>query len=125
MNKLGKLGVLKKRSEFLFVREGRYQARGGIVIQARENPESQNIRVGFTATKKIGNAVIRNRAKRRMRSIALETLPELGRKGTDYVFIARNSTVSTPYETLVADAQKALSSLAQMTKTRKNKKQNG
>jgi len=125
MKKLGKLGVLKKRSEFLFVREGRYQARGGIVIQARENHDSKAIRVGFTATKKIGNAVIRNRAKRRMRSVALETLPNLGQKGTDYVFIARNSTTTTPYEALVGDAQKALSSLAQMTKKSTNKKQNG
>jgi len=125
LKKLGKLGVLKKRSEFLFVREGHYQARGGIVIQARESSESSNIRVGFTATKKIGNAVIRNRAKRRMRSIALETLPTLGQKGTDYVFIARNSTATTPYEALVGDAQKALSSLAQMTKKSSNKNQNG
>jgi len=125
MKKLGKLGVLKERSEFLFVREGRYQARGGIVIQARENPESTIIRVGFTATKKVGNAVIRNRAKRRMRSVALETLPKLGLKGTDYVFIARNSTTSTPYDALVGDAQKALSSLAQMTKNSNNKNQNG
>jgi len=116
MKKLGKLGVLKKRSEFLFVREGRYQTRGGIVIQARKNPQSSTIRVGFTATKKIGNAVIRNRAKRRLRSVALETLPTLGQKGTDYVFIARNSTSTTPYDALVADAEKALSSLAQMTK---------
>jgi len=125
MKKLGKLGVLKKRSEFLFVREGRYQARGSIVIQARENPESSHIRVGFTATKKVGNAIIRNRAKRRMRSVALETLPKLGQKGTDYVFIARNSTPTTPYDALVGDAQKALSSLAQMTKKSSKKNQNG
>ncbi|MDA8708710.1 ribonuclease P protein component [Hellea sp.] len=125
MKKLGKLGVLRKRSEFLFVREGRYQARGGIVVQARENPDSRHIRVGFTATKKIGNAVIRNRAKRRMRSVALETLPKLGQKGTDYVFIARNSTITTPYQDLVGDTQKALSSLAQMTKKNSNKNQNG
>jgi len=45
MKQLGKLGVLKKRSEFLFVREGRYHARGGIVIQARENPDSSRIRM--------------------------------------------------------------------------------
>ncbi|MEP3889980.1 MAG: ribonuclease P protein component [Hellea sp.] len=125
MKKLGKLGVLKKRSEFLFVREGRYKARGGIVVQARENPESTHIRVGFTATKKIGNAVIRNRAKRRLRNIAVEILPVLGQAGTDYVFIARNSTTTTPYEALVEDAQKALSSLAQMTKKTNNKNQNG
>ena len=88
MKKLGKLGLLKKRSEFLFVREGRYQARGGVVIQARENPDHKLIRVGFTATKKIGNAVIRNRAKRRLRSVCLEVLPKLGQRGTDYVFLS-------------------------------------
>lgn len=125
MKKLGKLGVLKKRSEFLFVREGQYQARKGLVIQARANPESSQIRVGFTATKKIGNAVIRNRAKRRMRSVALETLPKFGEKGIDYVFIARNSTVASPYEALMRDAQKALLSLAQMSKNSKNKNQHG
>lgn len=125
MKKLGKLGVLKKRSEFLFVREGRYKARGAIVVQARENPESKHIRVGFTATKKVGNAVTRNRAKRRLRSVALETLPILGQVGTDYVFIARNSTTTTPYDALVRDAQKALSTLTQMTKKTSNKNQNG
>jgi len=56
-----KLGVLKKRAEFLYVRAGAYRAQGGIVIQMRSNPDHQAIRVGFTATKKIGNAVIRNK----------------------------------------------------------------
>lgn len=113
MKKLGKLGLLKKRSEFLFVREGRYQARSGVVIQARENPEHDIIRVGFTATKKIGNAVIRNRAKRRLRSVCLELLPKLGQTGTDYVFIARDKTVARPYEALLEDTQQALKSLTQ------------
>jgi len=112
MKKLGKLGLLKKRSEFLFVREGRYQARGGVVIQARENPDHKLIRVGFTATKKIGNAVIRNRAKRRLRSVCLEVLPKLGQRGTDYVFIARDKTAGRPYDALLDDTQKALKSLA-------------
>ena len=112
MKKLGKLGLLKKRSEFLFVREGRYQARGGVVIQARENPDHKLIRVGFTATKKIGNAVIRNRAKRRLRSVCLEVLPKLGQRGTDYVFIARDKTAGRSYDALLDDTQKALKSLA-------------
>ena len=69
------------------------------------------MRVGFTATKKIGNAVVRNRAKRRLREIARVLLPELGQKGMDYVFIARDSTPTRPYEALLDDSRKALLSL--------------
>lgn len=103
------LGRLKKRSEFLYVREGRYQAIGGVVIQARRNADDDDsIRVGFTATKKIGNAVVRNRAKRRLREVAREKLPKFGQRGCDYVFIARKSTTARPYALLLKDAEKAL-----------------
>lgn len=107
-----KLGSLKKRAEFLFVREGRYAAKGGIVIQMRENPAHKTIRVGFTATKKIGNAVTRNLAKRRLRQIARAVLPQLGLVGHDYVFIARDSTAARNYEILIQDAKKALKTLS-------------
>lgn len=102
------LGRLKRRAEFLYVRDGRYQAIGGVVIQARENSNHKVIRVGFTATKKVGNAVIRNRVKRRLREVARELLPELGQSGVDYVFIARGGTATRDYERLVNDARKAL-----------------
>ena len=102
------LGQLKQRSEFLFVRDGKYRAQGALVIQMRENPEHYEIKVGFTATKKIGNAVIRNRAKRRMRHIAREILPLHGMPGHDYVFIARNGAVKRPFSLLLADAKTAL-----------------
>jgi len=62
-DKTSRLGKLKKRSEFLYVRNGFYSAKGGVVVQMRENSKRSGIRVGFTATKKIGNAVTRNRAK--------------------------------------------------------------
>ena len=107
-----KLGRLKKRSEFLYVRDGRYQARGGVVVQARDNPDHNEIRVGFTATRKIGNAVIRNRAKRRLRETARQLLPEFGVPGTDYVFIARQNTCLRPYSDLVDDVKNALRRLA-------------
>ncbi len=108
-----KLGRLKKRSEFLYVREGQYRAIGGVVIQMRNNPQGgDHIRVGFTATKKIGGAVVRNKAKRRLRACAAELLPQYGQKGHDYVFIARDGTNARQFEDLKDDVKKALKILA-------------
>lgn len=106
------LGRLTRRAEFLYVREGAYRAIGAIVVQARANPEHQSIRVGFTATKKVGNAVVRNRAKRRLREAARALLPDLGQAGFDYVFIARQGTVSRAYTGLLDDTRQALLKLA-------------
>jgi len=106
------LGSLTKRAEFLFVREGRYRAQGGVVIQMRENPTHQTIRVGFTATKKIGNAVMRNKAKRRLRQLARLLLPQFGVTGHDYVFIARDSTIGRNWDSLTQDVEKALKTLS-------------
>lgn len=111
-----KLGVLKKRAEFLYVRDGAYRAQGAIVIQMRENTQDSGIRVGFTATKKIGNAVIRNRAKRRLRDIARALLPQYGLPGYDYVFIARDGTAERDWTALLDDAQKALITLSKRTR---------
>jgi len=108
---VSKLGVLKKRAEFLYVREGAYRARGAIVIQMRANPDNTGIRVGFTATKKIGNAVIRSRAKRRLREAARALLPEYGIPGYDYVFIARDGTTKREWTALLDDTKKALITL--------------
>jgi ribonuclease P protein component len=68
--------------------------------------------VGFTATKKIGNAVARNRAKRRLREAARLLLPELGRPAHDYVFIARQGAVERPWPRLLDDVKSALIRLA-------------
>jgi len=108
-----KLGKLKKRSEFLYVRDGRYQARPGVVIQMRAQQEpTDTINVGFTATKKIGNAVVRNRCKRRMRELARALLPLHGKPGHDYVFIARAKTAKAEWADLQKDVEKALLRLA-------------
>ena len=81
-------------------------------MQAAPHPRgpggATGIRVGFTASRKVGNAVIRNRAKRRMRAAAASVLPALGRPGTDYVLIARAGTVDRPFAELIADLEAAL-----------------
>lgn len=118
---LPKLGLLKKRSEFLYVRDGFYSAKGGVVVQMRENPKHSGLRVGFTATKKIGNAVIRNRAKRRLREIARAILPRHGLSGYDYVFIARQSTTARSWDALLDDATKALISLSHRVENHSNR----
>ena len=107
-----KLGMLKKRSEFLYVRDGYYSAKTGVVVQMRENQSRSGIGMGFTATKKIGNAVSRNRAKRRLREVARALLPEHGLPEHDYVLIARNPTTARDWSDLLDDTRKALITLS-------------
>ncbi len=66
------------------------------------------MRVGYTASRKVGNAVVRNRAKRRLRAAAARILAERGRPGTDYVLIARATTAERPFAALVDDLETAL-----------------
>lgn len=70
------------------------------------------IRVGFTASRKVGTAVERNRARRRLRAAVAEVLPELGQPGHDYVMIARRATLSRGYGDLLNDLRMALKRLA-------------
>jgi ribonuclease P protein component len=83
-----------------------------LVLQAAPRPGVEAggapIRLGFTASRKVGNAVARNRAKRRLREAAAAVLPRLGRSGTDYVLIARAATGERAYPALLADLEAAL-----------------
>jgi ribonuclease P protein component len=102
---------LKRRADFLRVAAVRRRAvRDGLVLQAAPQPEAETgeLRVGYTASRRVGNAVVRNRAKRRLRAAAAEVLARDGRKGTDYVLIARADTPSRPYRDLVGDLAGAL-----------------
>ena len=110
------IGRLKRRAEFLQVAAAnRKWVAPGLILQVRRQPstESENqdaplaaplepVRVGFTASRKVGNAVARNRARRRLRSVAREVLSH-AEPGNDFVLIARPATVDRDYQALVTD----------------------
>lgn len=104
------LCVMRKRADYLKAASARRQGTGSFLLQARNRADADPaVRVGFTASKKIGNAVMRNRAKRRLRSIARDVLAPAARPGWDYVLVARpEATVSRSYAELCADLDQAL-----------------
>ena len=112
-----KLLRLTRRAEFLAVASrGRRAATPGVVLQAwQRSPASAQgeaavtpMRVGYTASRKVGGAVERNRAKRRLRALAAEILPTHGRAGHDYVLVARRETLHRPFADLRQDLLRAL-----------------
>jgi ribonuclease P protein component len=107
-----KIERLKKRPDFLACAQAAHCARGAVVIQARLRDQEPLVRAGFTATKRIGGAVERNRAKRRMREAARLLLPGLASPGFDYVFIARGGVTTRPWPRLLDDVKSALIRLA-------------
>lgn len=114
------LGRLSKRADFLRVaRAGRKWVTSGLILQALKRPGAlgsagggeeiqADLRYGLTASRKVGNAVTRNRARRRLRALSHEILAQRGRPGTDYVLIARRETPMRPYRSLAADLETAL-----------------
>jgi ribonuclease P protein component len=108
--------TLQNRSDFLACARGKRQGTKGMMVQALKRPtdtaEPDLIRVGFTCSKKVGNAVARNRAKRRLREVARLLLPEHGRPGWDYVLIgSRENTAARPFAELQSDLLRALAKL--------------
>ncbi|HVP83740.1 MAG TPA: ribonuclease P protein component [Rhizomicrobium sp.] len=98
---------LKKRADFLRAQKGIRQVRPSVTLELCPNAET-DLRVGFTATRKIGGAVERNRAKRRLRAAAQALLPLYGLKGHDYVLVARAGTLTRDYPGLLDDLKAAL-----------------
>ena len=105
--------TMRNRPDFLRCASARRQGTAGFMVQARARDDGQTlIRVGFTASKKIGNAVARNRAKRRLRALVRAVLPALGRAGWDYVIVAKpTATIARDFAALTADLTSALTAL--------------
>lgn len=103
-----KLVTLRKRADFLAAARAAYSAQRGLVLQARARGDADGHRVGFTVTKKVGKAVVRNRVKRRLREAARIELGEAAKAGFDYVVIGRKATIDREFERLREDLAKAV-----------------
>lgn len=109
-----RLVVLTKRADFLRAARAKRSGQPGLLLQARKRDDTEPPRVGYTCSKKIGNAVTRNRAKRRLREAARLVLGPDGQCGWDYVLIGRpGETTTRPFDALVADLRRALGKVHQ------------
>jgi ribonuclease P protein component len=104
------LATLKRRSEFLRVRGGARWATSGFVLEAKprvDDTAADGPRFGFTVTKQMGNAVVRNRIRRRLREAIRLSVDSQAHSGNDYVLIARSAALDRPFGELVRDLQTA------------------
>jgi ribonuclease P protein component len=121
---------LKRRAEFLAVAAtGRRWVAPAFILQAgppreSEGVEGDEIGIGFTATKRIGGAVARNRAKRRLRDAARRVAPDAASPGRDYVLVARAAVLTCPFQTLLDDLASAFSRVL-ATKSRPSRADGG
>lgn len=105
--------IIKKRSDFLAANRGkRYATPGFVLLVSDRRDEDPEIRLGITITKKVGNAVVRNRMRRRFRELAREMLANKGKAGADHVLIGRDGGIEKDFAELRADMARALDKLA-------------
>jgi len=99
---------LKDRADFLRVAEGGRVHGRGFSLQFSKREDGAQARLGFTVTKRVGNAVMRNRVRRRLKEAARLSFPEAAKAGTDYVLVGRIEAASLPFPSLIADLKQAL-----------------
>ena len=101
------LGKITKRSDYVKASRGRYIKTSSLFLQKVKRDDKKIPRYGITASKKIGIAVERNRAKRRIRHAIKEVLPKYGKNGYDYVIVATTKTNKVSWKTVLNDLEKA------------------
>ena len=102
-------GRMTKRPEYLAANAGRRAPTPGFVLLVKDRRDGDPaMRIGITVTKKVGNAVVRNRIKRRFRALAREVLPEAGCTGADHVLIGRDAALTRDHAALRHDLVRAL-----------------
>ncbi|HKR23818.1 MAG TPA: ribonuclease P protein component [Allosphingosinicella sp.] len=107
------IGKLTRRADFLAANGGLRAPTPGFVLLVRPRGDGEPaIRLGLTVSKKVGNAVVRNRMRRRLRALARAILPEAGIAGADHVLIGRAGGIERPFATLGEDLRRALARLA-------------
>jgi ribonuclease P protein component len=99
---------LKRRADFLAVAKGARIQAGPFLLQSRDRRDRKAPRIGFTVTKKTGNAVERNRIRRRLRAAAAAVVPGAAKPGYDYVIVARRAALTVPFATMLEDLDRAL-----------------
>jgi ribonuclease P protein component len=99
---------LKRRADFLAAASGARAHATPFLVQARNRGDQGEPRVGLTVTKKSGNAVERNRIRRRLRSATDDVVTRAGRQGFDYVVVARRAALSAPFDAMLRDLERAI-----------------
>ena len=101
--------TMRRRADFLAAAQARRQGMPGFLLQARDRGDMDAPRIGYTCSKKIGNAVARNRAKRRLRALARQVLPGAARPGWDYVLVGRpGATIDRNFADMAAELARAI-----------------
>ena len=106
-----KIDKITKRSDYLRASKSKYFRSNSFIIQFYNRIDDLEPRYGITATKKIGNAIKRNKAKRRIRNLVKDLLPKYGKNGYDYVFIAKENLINEDWEVLKEESTSVLKDL--------------
>ncbi len=107
-SEIQKIDKITKRSDYLRASKSKYFRSNSFIIQFYDRADNLGPRYGVTATKKIGNAIKRNKAKRRIRNLVKDLLPKYGKNGYDYVFIAKENLINEDWKVLKEESQSVL-----------------